>query len=134
MQLACAIMSGTRHFKALNSKELKRFTRKLKDLNTETYADQTEEQLEYLVIERMKMNIKFVFLIHSERTIMGITYSHLRKEINFLELIINRYSTIYRYSHLIQMDLSLSYNEIISKYATERLNLNHAAILEPIMF
>jgi uncharacterized coiled-coil protein SlyX len=36
-------MSGSRHFKALNSKELKRFTRKLKDVNSEMYSDQTEE-------------------------------------------------------------------------------------------
>ena len=52
-------------------------------------------------MQRLKSNMRFTFVMKSQRGLPTINYSHLRMEINFLELIMNRYSLIFINSEII---------------------------------
>ncbi len=83
----------------INTKELKRFSQKLRayasnvgDDSAKALSELSGDQIEYLIIHRLKDNVRFVFMTESERDLTPISYSDARKHINYVELLMNRYS------------------------------------------
>lgn len=65
--------------------------------------------------------MKFIFIMKSQRNLMTVSYTHLRREINYLELIINRYSIIHKSCHQVQFDNNYTYNELLADYARDKI-------------
>ena len=76
----------------------------------------TEDQVEYLIISRLRDNIRFVFVTNDERGLVNIGYSHMRKSVNYLELLMQRYSQILKFSQLIQLNALFNQQDMVALY------------------
>lgn len=104
-------MCGQRSANMINTKELKRFSQKLRayaanvgDDNAKALTELTGDQIEYLIIHRLKDNMRFVLMTECERGLTPISYSDQRQHINYVELLMNRYSQIYKHCMLVEVD------------------------------